>query len=415
MIKFGNWGHIAESLRHRDHRLFNITLVPALISLWAQRTGIGWLTWELTHSPTWLGIIAAADLLPVVIISPFAGAIADRASSLFMMRLTQAIIMIHALVLWGLTAADFINIWGLLVLSLVTGINQPFSTSGRMVFFPSLVPKAGLGTAIAINSTIFNGGRAIGPALAGIMIAPFGVASVFLLNFACFAAHMVNLFRIKSGANEPASGQRKGMMGEIAEGIRYTIAHPGIGPMVLLLVVASVASRPIVDMIPGFADAVFSRGAEGLGWLLTAMGIGGFAAAIWLAQRGPVGGLTKIVLMNNLLVGIAMAAFALIGEFWAAAGFLAVVGFAQVVTGTGTQTLMQTAVDGAVRGRVMSVYTQVYRGMPALGAIAMGWIAEQYGLDITVAGAGVICVFVWMVFHHRRHAMADALERSTPT
>ncbi|MDH3242453.1 MAG: MFS transporter [Alphaproteobacteria bacterium] len=410
MIGGGKWAHVIQALRYRDHRLFNSTLAPALISLWAQRTGIGWLAWDLTHSPTWLGVVAAADLLPGVILSPFAGVTADRAVPLRMMRLTQGIIMVHALVLWGLTASGLINIWILFGLALVTGFNQPYATAGRMVFYPVLVPREELGTAIAINSTIFNGGRAIGPALAGLMIGPFGVASVFLLNFATFVAHLINLFRIRPIRTERHERRRTGMMSEIREGLAYTLRHPGIGPLLLLMTVASMVSRPLSEMLPGFADEVFARGPEGLGWMLAAAGLGGVVGAIWLTRRGPVEGLTNVVLMTTVVMGLAMVAFAMIGNFWLALVFLTVIGFAHTVSGTGTQSLMQTAVSAAVRGRVMSLYTVIFRSMPAIGAIAIGVAAEIVGLTYAVAGAGVLCTLAWAAAHHRRRALAEALE-----
>ncbi len=412
MIRGGNWVHVVQALRYRDHRLFNTTLAPALISLWAQRTGIGWLAWDLTHSPTWLGVVAAADLLPGVILSPFAGVTADRAVPLKMMRLTQGIIMVHALVLWALTASGLINIWILFGLALVTGFNQPYSTAGRMVFYPVLVPREELGTAIAINSTVFNAGRAIGPALAGLMIGPFGVASVFLFNFATFLAHLVNLFRIRPIRTERHQRHRTGMISEIREGLAYTLRHPGIGPLLLLMTVASMMSRPLSEMLPGFADEVFARGPEGLGWMLAAAGFGGVVGAIWLTRRGPVQGLTNVVLMTTLVMGLAMAAFALIGNFWLALVFLAVIGFAHTVSGTGTQSLMQTAVSAAVRGRVMSLYTVIFRSMPAIGAIAIGVAAEMVGLTLAVAGAGVLCMVAWAAALPRHKALAAALEVS---
>jgi len=410
MIRKGSWSHVVQALRYRDHRLFNATLFPALISLWGQRTGIGWLTWELTHSPTWLGIVAAADLLPGVLLSPFAGVIADRAVPIKMMRLTQSIIMVHALILCVFTYTGWINVWILFALSLVTGFNQPYAIAGRMVLYPTLVPKEELGTAVTINSTIFNTGRAVGPALAGLMIGPFGVATVFFLNFAAFAAHLVNLFRIRPMRVDRPETKRRGMLIEVAEGLRYTARHPGIGPLLLLLVVASMLLRPLGELLPGFADEVFARGPQGLGWLLTATGVGGLLGAIWLTGRAPRKGLTNVVLWTTMVMGLASTAFALTENFWVALVFLVILGFTLVVSGTGTQALMQTAVAGEVRGRVMSLYTVVFRGMPAIGAIAMGLVAEVLGLGLTVAGAGLICVLATAAALPRRDALQAALE-----
>lgn len=410
MIGAGNWRPVIESLRHRDHRLFNATLTPALTAQWAQRAGIGWLAWELTGSPTWLGIVAAADLLPVVLLAPFAGVAADRATPVRMMRLTQGIIVLHGLAIWLMTATGAINIWWVFALSLVTGINQPFSTAARMVFFPTLVPKQQLGTAIALNSTIFNGGRALGPAIAGLMIGPLGIASVFLLNFVFFGIHFLNLFRVGRRAVEPSRSGRKGVFGEIGEGLRYTARHPGIAPLLLLLFITSTLARPLQEMLPGFAGAVFSRGPEGLGWMLTSLGAGALAGAVWLTQRGAVAGLTSVVILSSLVVGAAMAAFAFSGHFGLALGFLFAVGFAQTVIGTGCQTLMQTAVAGELRGRVMSIYALVNRGTPAVGAVGIGWVAEIAGLPGAVAGAGAACVLAWMLAQPRLKPMARALE-----
>jgi predicted MFS family arabinose efflux permease len=410
MMPTGNWRHVIQALRYRDHRLFNTTLLPALISLAAQRTGIGWMTWELTRSPTWLGIVAAADLLPGVLLSPFAGVTADRAVPLKMMRLTQGIIMVHALVLWGLTCTDMMNVWILLGLSLVTGINQPYAVAGRMVFYAVLVPREELSTAVAINSAVFNLGRTLGPALAGLMIGPFGVASVFFLNFAAFTAHLVNLFRIRPMRVDRPETQRRGVLTEIGEGLRYTVRHPGIGPLLLLLVVVTTISRPVNEMLPGFADVVFARGPEGLGWLLTSVGVGGVLGALWLTQRGPVKGLTTVVMSTTIVMGISMAAFAVMESFWAALVFLAVIGYGHTVTGTAAQSLMQTAVSSEVRGRVMSLYTIIFRSMPALGAIAMGLIADAIGLSPTVLAAGLICLFVGVAAQPMRKAMAETLE-----
>lgn len=410
MIGTGRWRHLVEALSYRDHRLFNATLVPTLTSQWAQRTGILWLAWEMTHSPAWLGIIAAADLLPAVVLSPFAGVIADRSVPVRMMRVTQGIFLIHGLVLWLLTVGGFINIWILLGLALITGINQPYSTAGRMVFFPTLVPRDQIATAVAINSTIFNAGRAIGPAIAGMMIGPWGVATVFFLTFAAFAAHMVNLFRIRPRRVEREATVPKGMLKEVAEGLRYTARHPGIGPILLLLVVSSMVSRPLVDMLPGFADEVFRRGPEGLGWLLMAIGIGGFLGAVWLTGRGAVKGLTNVVFGMTVLMGLCITVFGLLEYFSVALVLLAVLGFALVTVGTGTQSLIMTSVAGDVRGRVMSVYGAVFRGTPAIGAIALGATAEAVGLGLAVAGAGVICILAWVLILPRRKVMTSALE-----
>jgi predicted MFS family arabinose efflux permease len=169
-------------------------------------------------------------------------------------------------------------------------------------------------------------------------------------------------------------------------------------------------SRPLGELLPGFADEVFHRGPQGLGWLLTAMGAGGLLGAIWLTRRAPMSGLTNVVLSTTMVMGVALPIFALMENFSIALVFLFILGFMLVVSGTGTQALMQTAVASAFRGRVMSLYSVVFRGVPAIGAIVLGLLAEVVGLGLAVAGAGVICLLAWAVTLPRRHALQAALE-----
>ena len=216
------------------------------------------------------------------------------------------------------------------------------------------------------------------------LIAPFGVAALFFLNFACFLAHSLNLLRVKGMYAEPIERKRKGMWHELREGFVYVARHAGIGPMLALLTISSAMSRPVAEMLAGFADQVFGRGAQGLGWLLGATGAGGFIGAIWLTQRGPVVGLTRVVVFQTFIMGAATTAFAC-RQLLARIVFIFSVGFTQVVTGTGTQSLMQMAVDHEMRGRVMSLYALVWRGTPAIGAIVVGWVASRTGLTWAVA------------------------------
>lgn len=410
MIRSENWAQMVRALRHRDHYLFNLTLLPALTSLWAQRAGVGWLAWELTKSPTWLGIIAAADLLPAMMLSPFAGVTADRANPVRMMWLTQFAIMVHACALWAMTLTGVIDIWLLFAMALITGVIQPYSTAARMVFYPTLVPKQDLATAIAVNSTIFNLGRALGPAIGGLMIAPFGVATLFLSNFVVFLAHSLNMLRIKGRHAEHIERARLGMWRSIADSIGYVARHPGIGPMLLLLMVTSTMSRPVGEMLPGFADEVFNRGPEALGWLLGSMGAGGLVGAIWLTQRGAVKGLTRVIVTGTLVMGASASAFAFSGSYWIGLALIFTVGFTQTVTGTGTQSILQMAVDPVLRGRVMSIYSMVWRGTPAVGALLVGAVAELTGLPWSVAGAGGICMLAWLWSRTLLARMTPALE-----
>ena len=403
-------GRVRRALGHRNHFLFAAGMVPSLITLWMQRLAVGWLTWELTHSPAWLGIIAFADLFPAVVLSPLAGALIDRVDPMRPMILSQAVFLVQAFVLAVLSFAGLLTIESLLALAIVLGLTHPFNTASRHTILPSLVPREDLSATIAINSSLYNVARFIGPAAAGAVIVTGGVSWAFACNVLGYLVFLIALFRMDFAPPERRPRSETTLFGDIAEGWRYTVAHPGIRPVLVLLVITAVVSRPVVDLLPGFAGDVFHRGAGGLAWLTAAMGLGARSGALWLAFRGVLSGLTTITISAVLVLALALLAFTAMDNFFLALPFLAITGFAMVVNGIGSQTLIQSSVAPAMRGRVMSLYTLIYRGMPALGAVVMGWLAEGFGLPATLGGGAVLCLIAWGWAARRRRGMAVALE-----
>ena len=403
-------GGVRRALRHRNHFLFSAGMAPSLITLWMLRLAVGWLTWELTHSPAWLGIIAFADLFPAVVLSPLAGALIDRVDPMRPMILSQAVFLVQAFILAVLSFAGLLTIESLLALAIVLGLTHPFNTASRHTILPSLVPRTDLSAAIAINSSLYNVARFIGPAAAGAVIVTGGVTWAFACNVLGYLVFLLALFRMDVAPPERRPRSETTLFGEVAEGWRYTVAHPGIRPVLVLLVITAVVSRPVVDLLPGFAGDVFHRGAGGLAWLTAAMGLGAMLGALWLALRGVLAGLTTITVSAVLVLALALGAFTAMDHFFLALPFLAISGFAMVVNGIGSQTLIQSSVAPAMRGRVMSLYTLIYRGMPALGAVVMGWLAEGLGLPATLGGGAVLCLIAWGWAARRRRAMAVALE-----
>ncbi len=411
MISRSGLAVIASTFRHRNFALFMWGMTPSLVTLWMQRLAVGWLAWELTNSPTWLGLIAFADLFPTMVLSPFAGAMMDRINPLKPNLWTQVIILIQAVVLAVLTFSDLMTIEILFALGFMLGINQPFMTMARHTVIPLFVPRHALGSAIALDSVLYNTARFIGPAIAGVVILA-GTGWVFVINAVAYAGFIIALLFIDTLPPKRDSAARRSMAADIREGWRYTVAHAGIGPVLLVLVVSSVASRPVAELLPGFADAVFQRGPVGLSLLAASLGVGATAAAFWLAQRGTVVGLTTIAVLGTGMMGVTLLVFTMSDNFWFALPVLALVGVTMNMTSTSSQTLIQSAVDGAMRGRVMSFFTIVYRGTPALGAVVMGLVAEWAGLQNAVAGGAVAClmIWVWAQRRRRRRTMAMALE-----
>lgn len=406
--------NILASLKHRDYAIYTYTHFPGLIFMWAQRIGVGWLAWELTQSPSWLGLIAMADLLPAVFLAPVAGALADRMNVIKLLMLSEAFMVVYAMTLWLLTLTGVIDIWILFAFSILLGCNHPFGNAGRANVTPLLVPHAELGPAIALNSICFNLARSLGPAIAGGLIAASNsVDWIFFLFGAGEAVLLSGIFFFRTQA-QPRMRQGGGLMGMISDvraGFGYVLAHPGIGPVLLLLIFGAITSRPAIELLPGFADQVFARGAEGLGWLGAAVGIGGILGSVWLAWRGGISGLAHVVVLHTFLMGVGLIGFGIADNFWLALLFLGLIGFSLNVSGVGTQTLLQWSVDPVMRGRVMSIFMLIFRGVPALGALLIGIAAEFFGLQWAVAVAGAICAAGCIWVYRRRAAMREHLEK----
>ena len=405
------FGGVARAFQHRNFRIYITGNAISLVGTWMQRIAVGWLTWELTQSGFWLGLVSCADLLPAVFFGPFGGVLADRFNRRRIMMITQMIALVQATVLFTLTVAGLINVELLALLVLVNGVVIGFNQPARLALMPSLVPREDLSTAIAINSVAFNLARFLGPAVAGLLIVTIGVAGAFAANALSFLAFVIALSRLRltAEAETGAGGGRASVLEQLGEGIAYTVRHPGIGPMLLLLAMVSLGVRPFVELMPGFAAQVFGRGAEGLAMLSSTVGIGAVITGVWLARRGG-GGLTRLVLLNALFVSLAIIAFTASDNFWLGLLAVGVAGMAMVATGVSMQTLMQMSVDGAMRGRVLSLYGIIFIGGPAAGALIMGALSEAFGLRLPLAAGATLAVAVWLWTWRKRKAIAAALE-----
>ncbi len=410
MLGTAGFGRIARALGNPNYGRYAAGNSISLVGTWMQRVAVGWLTWQLTESGAWLGIIAFADLFPTVLIAPLAGAAADRWDRLKTLKLGQAALSLQAAVLFVLTASGLITIWLLLGLSLFLGVVAAFNQPARLALVPSLVVRQDLPAAVAINSIIFNSARFVGAAAAGLIIVGVGTAAAFAVNALSYAIFLVVLSRIRLAPTAARQAHRGGLMAEIAEGLGYVARHPGIGPLLLLLLAVSFGARPFVELLPGFAGAVFEAGAAGLAAMTSTVGLGAISGGLWLAQRDGRGGLTKVALSSPLVLAAALIMFVAAGTMKLALPALFVAGFAMVSGGVGTQTLLQLSVGGTLRGRVLSLYGLIFRGGPALGALVMGGLSEIVGLRLPLAGGACLAALAWALVWTRRHRLAAALE-----
>lgn len=411
---FSRQGGIARAFSNRPYRIYTSGNFVSLVGTWVQRVAVGWLTWDLTGSGAWLGLIAAAEFLPSIVAGPLGGAIADRLDRIKVTWVCQILLALQAAVLGILTLTGLISPWLLFgltaFLGFVTGFNQP----ARLSLVPVLVRAEDIPAAVAVNSVLWNGARFVGPALAGVLIVGLGVGWAFLVNALSFVAFLVSLARLdlKLAARPMTAGV--GLIGQIREGVVYVARHPALGPLTLLLFMGSVWARPFAELLPGFADAVFGRGADGLAMLTAATGVGAMIGGVWMSQRGRLDGSTALAIGSTLLMALTLLLF--VATAWFPLGLLAVgaAGLGMVVNGVAMQSLIQASTEPGMLGRVLSIYGMSFRAGPALGALIMGGMSKWMGLRPPVAIGAVICIVAWWWLHRRRRRIIVLLERVGP-
>ena len=380
-----------------------------LTGVWMQRVAVGWLAWSLTHSGTWLGIVAMAEFFPVVFLSPLAGAIADRRDRVGIIRVTQIAGSIEASLLAVLVYTGAITIELLFGLTLLLGIFNAVAQPSRLALIPTLVDRAALPSALAITAIIFNSARFLGPAVAGVIIAKLSVAAAFTVNAVTYVAFLIAMTNLRGIRALPVAATQ-GVLKASAEAYGYASRHPGIAPMLLLFTITTIGTRGFVELFPGFADSVFGRGPEGLATLTSTVGLGAIFGAGWMLLRPAVSGLTALVLGNTLMISLAILGFTLTDRFTIALPCVFLAGTAMTITGVGAQTLIQAAVDIRMRGRIMALYGMIFRAGPALGAVLMGSLSERFGLRLPLAvGALVSCAF-WAWTRLKQKRIAETLE-----
>jgi MFS family permease len=413
MARFADSAMIA-ALRHRNYLIFTLGAAPSLVGGWTQRIALAWLTWELTHSGTWLGLLAFTDLFPTVVITPFAGALADRMDRIKMAMISQVLQLGQAVALSVLTFSGVITIGWILALSLVLGVFTAFNVAARLAMIPNLVEREHLTAAIAFNAAVFNAARFVGPAIGGLLIVTWGVGAAFLFNALTFVGFIVALANIENVTADGGMRRQAGLFRDVWEGMVYSVRHPGIGPAFITVIATGFALKPFADLLPGFAGPVFGGGAGALAKMTSSIGLGALVSALWLAQRARVAGLTHITIASLGIGGVAILVFTMTTWYWLALVCCFVGGATMTIGGTGTQSLLQNAVEGSMRGRVLSLYGVIFRGVPALGALVIGWISAYIGLPAAVAAGGVVCLIAYAWCMRGRREVARILETDKP-
>jgi predicted MFS family arabinose efflux permease len=348
--------------------------------MWGLRIGVGWLAWELTGSAFWVGLVAFADLFPTIVVTPVAGAIADRRSRIRIVRTTQAISVVLVSLLALSSALDLLTIELLALIVFANGVTMGFKQPSRMALTRALVRSEDLPTAIAINAIVFNLARFVGPSLGGVLIVAVGVEAVFVFDALSSLVFLAVIRAIHLAPPPRPSGPRRGLVRDIAAGVGYAARHPGIGPIMLLLVITGVCMRGYIELLPVYSAEILDRGAAGLAMLSAGIGVGAILAALYLAQRDGAVGLTRLAILGHVLAASALLLLAAAPNLTVALAAVVASGFAIATSGVASQTLTQRVVDEGVLGRVMSLYGIIFRAGPAAGALLMGAVADLTGL-----------------------------------
>lgn len=403
-------GGIGRAFSNPNYRVYQTGNSFSLIGTWVQRLAVGWLAWELTHSGAWLGAIAAAELAPSILMGPVGGAVADRVNRVLLLKIMQSMLGLTAVVMAAATFAGVMTPWLLLGLNLMAGTVVSFGQPARLSMVRSLVRTEDLPAAVATNSILWNTARFIGPAVAGVLISQAGVGWAFAFNAVTYLAFLFALQRLNLPRPAVAARKRASILADMREGVAYAAGHPGVGPILLLLIANAVTVRPYVELLPGFSDVVFGRGVDGLAMLTAAIGVGAISAGVWVGGRPGFKGLTRLAIDGVLVMALAAILFAATNLFWIGLIGAALSGAAMVVSGVAMQSLIQNATDTSVLSRVLSLYGLSFRAGPAAGALIMGVASEVVGLQAPVIAGATVCVIGWFWARTRVSRIAEALE-----
>jgi len=362
-----------------------------------QTVAQSWLVYRLTGSAALLGLVGFASQFPIFLLAPVAGAVADTYPRRRTMIIVQTLMMLLAFPLAALTLSNRIQVWHIVVLAILLGFVNAFDIPVRQSFVAEMVEREDLINAIALNSSMMNSARVIGPAVAGILVAVVGEGWCFLLNGLSYLAVIIGLIFITAGNNPPRedAGSR---VDAVIEGFRFVWHTRPVRALLLLLGTVSLMGMPYSVLMPIFADEVLKGGARGLGILMGFSGMGALLGAIVLAGRQGIRGLGTWVMLACAGFGTSLILFSMSQNFWLSTLLLLPVGFSMMVQMASSNTLIQSMVPDRLRGRVMAVYSMMFVGMAPFGALLAGILAHQFGAPIAVATGGVICIAGALVF-----------------
>ena len=395
-----NFRLLFRSLEHRNFRLFFMGQGLSLTGTWMQMTAVVWLVWRLSHSALLLGLVGFASRIPTFVMAPFVGVLVDRVDRHRLVILTQVLSMAQALMLAGLMYSGRLAIWHIIALSLLLGFINALDMPARQSFLVQMLDRReDLTNAIALNSSMVNGARLIGPSIAGLLIAGAGEALCFLLNGLSYIAVIAGLLMMRVQPNARV-GRQTAVLENLREGFRYAFGFPPIRSLLLLLALVSLTGASYTQLLPIFAQQILHGDARTQGFLISAAAVGALAGALYLAGRRSVRGLGRLIACASAVFGAGLIALGLSSRLWLTLAVMPVIGLGLMIQMASTNTVLQTIVDDNMRGRVMSFYSMAFMGMVPLGSLLAGILAHLVGAPLMVILGGTCCIagsiaFVW--------------------
>lgn len=391
------FSHLTASLRSSNFRRYFLGMLFSLVGTWMQQIAMSWLVYELTGSLVSLATITFLAQIPILVVTPFLSLLVDRYDRRKLLLITQSLSALQALLLAWLTISGNIEVWHLMILSLFLGLVNALDNPTRQAFYPSLVPKELLSNAIALNSAVINGSRLFGPAIGGVLIASVGCGVCFLINGISFGAVLFALIGMKTPSYVPVPRPETAWR-SLNNGLQYVLSDVPIRTLLLLMAGVSIFALPLMTFIPAYTKEVLNGESQVLGSMLSTIGIGSFAAALYLASRRGVNGLEELVGTSTFVLAAAILAISYTSQPILAHLLGAVIGFNIIVTVASINTLLQTLSNEQMRGRVMGYMAMTFTGVSPLGGLFLAMLEEQLSLSQILFTSGIITLSIALIY-----------------
>jgi MFS family permease len=395
---------IFRSLKYRNYRLFFCGQSISLIGTWMQRVAMSWLVYRLSNSAVMLGIVAFSGQIPTFLLTPFGGVAADRYNRHRLLLVTQILATIQAVILATLVLTGVIAVWHLIILSIALGVIRAFDMPIRQAFVIHMIDKReDLGNAIALNSSMVNAARLVGPSVAGMLIATVGEGVCFTINAASYLVVITTL--VMMSVAQPKNTSKATVLQQLKDGFSYALGFAPVKYLITLLALLSLAGMPYIVLMPIFARDILHGSSRTFGFLMAASGVGALTGAIYLARRKTVLGLGKVIVISSLLFGVGIIGFSLSTVTWLSMLCLLLAGLGMILQLASSNTLLQTIVEDDMRGRVMSIYAMAFVGAVPFGSLIAGYLASRIGAVHTLIIGGTCCLVGSLLFFRKLPAL----------